>query len=401
MIDLRALAILVLLAAHGCSNKAPSRAPTKSSPATVTKITEQNLNDITLTPKARERLGIRTEATRMETSAHTRTMGGEVVLPPNADLAVAAPFAGTISVTGTTPQPGTQLTRGQTIFRLTPLPDPVTVMTMAKSLADARGATAAAKTRKKAAGIAHQRAVDMLTDGAGSQLAVDVAVAELDASNTALQVANETLQAIETGMADIDAGTRKPIEIRSPIAGILTNLQATDGQPVAAGAALFRVTNTKRIWIRVPIYLGALEDLDASLPVAIGSLSTEATPTTRLATPITAPPSANANAATVDWYYAMDNSDPALRPGTRVGVTLTQKTSKENLTAPWNAVVHDINGGTWVYVETEPMTYRRSRIEVERVDRDRAVLKRGPKAGTLVVTDGAAELFGTEFGVGK
>jgi hypothetical protein len=29
------------------------------------------------------------------------------------------------------------------------------------------------------------------------------------------------------------------------------------------------------------------------------------------------------------------------------------------------------------------------------------VLERGPKAGMQVVTDGAAELFGAEFGTGK
>jgi len=40
-------------------------------------------------------------------------------------------------------------------------------------------------------------------------------------------------------------------------------------------------------------------------------------------------------------------------------------------------------------------------ISVEFIDGDRAVLSEGPPAGTEVVTDGAAELFGAELGIGK
>jgi hypothetical protein len=71
------------------------------------------------------------------------------------------------------------------------------------------------------------------------------------------------------------------------------------------------------------------------------------------------------------------------------------------LVVPWSAVIHDINGGTWVYEQTAPHTYSRRRIEVLYV-RDRvAALRRGPAVGNSVVKTGAAELFGTEFGVGK
>jgi hypothetical protein len=47
------------------------------------------------------------------------------------------------------------------------------------------------------------------------------------------------------------------------------------------------------------------------------------------------------------------------------------------------------------------VTFVRRRVEVVRVADGRAVLSFGPKVGTPVVTGGAAELFGTEFGAGK
>ena len=45
--------------------------------------------------------------------------------------------------------------------------------------------------------------------------------------------------------------------------------------------------------------------------------------------------------------------------------------------------------------------FKREPIDVERIDGDVAVVRSGPAAGTPVVTVGAAELWGFEFGVGK
>jgi hypothetical protein len=50
---------------------------------------------------------------------------------------------------------------------------------------------------------------------------------------------------------------------------------------------------------------------------------------------------------------------------------------------------------------TQPQKYVRRRIELLHVLDGLAVLSRGPAVGTKVVIAGAAELFGTEFGVGK
>ena len=53
-----------------------------------------------------------------------------------------------------------------------------------------------------------------------------------------------------------------------------------------------------------------------------------------------------------------------------------------------------------VYVTTAPNVYIRQPITVHHIEGDRAVLTAGPAAGTAVVSVGAAELYGTETGVG-
>ena len=55
---------------------------------------------------------------------------------------------------------------------------------------------------------------------------------------------------------------------------------------------------------------------------------------------------------------------------------------------------------TWVYEDLGGNAYTRRRIEVSRHAGDRAVVGRGLREGVKVVTAGAAELFGTEFGAG-
>ncbi len=67
---------------------------------------------------------------------------------------------------------------------------------------------------------------------------------------------------------------------------------------------------------------------------------------------------------------------------------------------PYGAVLYDATGTTWVYVIREPRSYLRERIAVDDIEDDQAVLTDGPAAGTAVVSVGAAELYGTELGVG-
>lgn len=106
-------------------------------------------------------------------------------------------------------------------------------------------------------------------------------------------------------------------------------------------------------------------------------------------------------AAAVDLYYDVANPDGAFRPGQRLTAHLRLKSSREQDTLPWSAVIHDIYGGQWVFEQVEPEKFVRRRVDVEWVQDGMAVLARGPAAGTVVVTAGAAELAGTEFGFSK
>lgn len=85
----------------------------------------------------------------------------------------------------------------------------------------------------------------------------------------------------------------------------------------------------------------------------------------------------------------------------RLGVeTVAVAESGTTMAIPYAAIVYDASGKTWTYVNPEALTYKRAEITVAEIDGDTARISAGPPSGTMVVTTGAAELYGAEIGVG-
>jgi hypothetical protein len=66
---------------------------------------------------------------------------------------------------------------------------------------------------------------------------------------------------------------------------------------------------------------------------------------------------------------------------------------------PYAAVVYDAEGHAFTYVTPRALTFERTPIRIVRTDGPFAVISKGPPAGTPVVTVGAQELLGVEYGV--
>jgi hypothetical protein len=74
--------------------------------------------------------------------------------------------------------------------------------------------------------------------------------------------------------------------------------------------------------------------------------------------------------------------------------------SSSRKTVPYSSLIYDVKGQTWVYISPEPRTFVRSKVDVDFVDGDVAVLNEGPPVGTVIASVGVAELYGAEYGVG-
>jgi hypothetical protein len=69
-----------------------------------------------------------------------------------------------------------------------------------------------------------------------------------------------------------------------------------------------------------------------------------------------------------------------------------------SLVIPYSAVLYDPDGATWTYTNVRPRVFVRANITVDRIVGERAILTKGPPPGTAVVTLGATELWGVEYG---
>jgi len=371
-------------------------------PATVGKPFDEAAAAVTLTADAEARLGIRTAPVERKPMPRARVYGAEIVVLPGRAVIVSAPLAGTLKpAAGDGPVPGAAVAQGEPIFQLLPLLDPVGQANLTATTVDAEGQVQNAIEQQKAAGIALDRAKRVLAGGAGSQRLVDEAQAQADVAAQALAAATARRTLLRKVVGDLDAGTATPIPVAAPVAGVLRAVSARPGQSVPAGAALFEVIDLDRVWVRVPVYVGDLAEIDPAAPAAVAGLTARPGDPSRPAAPVAAPPAANPAAGTVDRFYALDNREARYSPGERVGATLPLKGPADSLTVPWAAVVYDTSGGAWVYEKTGDRAYARRRVAVRYVAGDTAVLAAGPPPGTAVVVAGVAELFGTETGFSK
>lgn len=392
---LRIAAVAGLLGvASGCASRLADDTKKATPPAKVENpIKEGELATVTLTPEAETRLGIRTAPVEYTSVSRTRTLGGEVVLPPDSIVVVSAPMAGTLlaGASSSAPVAGMMVRKGQAIFRLLPLlaPERDARALAEKELSDAQ-------TRVDAARIRLDRAEQLLRDKAGSVKQVEQAREDLAIAEHALKAAREKKERVIRAPLEGDTA----ITVIAPEDGMVQKVHAGTGQKVASSTALFEIASLKSIWVRVPVYAGDVGSIDRRQPAKVHNLGDSPGSPILSARAIDAPPTANASASTVDLYYQLPMSG-VFKPGQKVGVTLSVIGAEESLVVPHSAIVRDVHGGEWVYGNVGPRQYVRRRVEVRNVTGSVAVLVRGPAAGTQVVITGAAELFGTEFGTGK
>ena len=385
-----ALLVSAGLSACGGNGAAPAKPPPPA--AVANPVSEGSLTSITLTAEAAKRLGIETAVAAVETVSRTRSVGGEIIAPPGGSVTVTAPAAGTLQAAGgSVPRPGSRVGRGQAIFSLFTIQPPDRNL----EVESARDAAAAA-AELTVATQRLQRLERLLADGAASARAVEEARAQQ-------QVAQANAAAARTRAKEVTGsptGTGAPLVVRAPLDGVLQSVTAAPGQTVAAAAPLFEVVQTEGLWVRVPLFVGERNTIDATRPAAVAGLgATSGPPLT--AQPVAGPPSADPAAATSDVFYALPPSAAAVRPGERVSVLLPLAGAEQALVVPTGAVVYDMNGGSWVYEATSATSFVRRRIEIRSLAGAKTLVARGIAAGAKVVTAGAAELFGTEFGAGK
>ena len=387
---LATIALAALLA--GCSQNGPTPAAAQKAPATVdNRVKETDLTLVKLTPEAEQRLGIELTAAAESEVSTVSAIAGEVMLIPGKVLMATAPVTGTVHFARGNLGVGQSIRKGDLVFRLTPVVSPQRDLRVTFE-ADVQST----KARLDTATQQLERARQLLRDLAGSQRNVEAAEQEFGQAKATYDAAVERRGRLKTHPFEADVD----MMIAAPATGVVRQVQAGEDQVVASGAPLIEVADLSRVWLRVPVYGGDVESLAGQTSVRVKDVDGQGP--TRRAVRVAAPPTADPLAVTTDLYFELANTEGRLAPGQRLTVFLpSRNASRKGIAVPTAAVLYDIYGGTWVYVSSATREYRRQRVDLLQSEGSSAILARGLSVGTKVVSAGAAELFGTEFGAGK
>lgn len=366
-------------------------------PATVENaVEESSLSTITLSSKAEERLGIEISSVEYKKLPGSLELGGEIISIPGSKASVSAPVSGVVlhPVSRKIPLAGKYVKKGEEILRLMTLPPE-------SQLLGAQEEVAVRREELKVVQAKAERSKHLLSIEAISEKTYEEVQAELARSKALLNLAQAHLNLLNGSDLDSAAEILSTMVMVSPFEGVLKRIFVAPGQTVPASTALFELDSLKSVWIRVPVYIGDLDKIDLNKDAAVIPLGENQGEPLIHARPVQGPPTSNASSASADLYFEISNNERLFRIGQKTKISLLLKASEENRVIPWSAILYDINGGSWVYVKVSSHVYSRRRVEVSHIVDDLVVLTRGVNAGDEVVTAGAVELFGTEFGVGK
>src|SRR6218665_1084570 len=387
---------VAIAALSGCSSGT-------GTPRTVAQVTmsnpvkETSLNTLTLTGVAVKRLGIEITTVGEASTSGGRVYSGEVMTVPGQTVTITAPVAGTLLAAGGHQglDAGTLVRKGQQIYRLMILPSE-------KDLLSAREDIAQKEVQLEVSMQKLDRAKKLLEEKAGSLRAVQEAEAELAGIRATLNVARARLELLKGNASAGLAGSLSTLDIQAPVSGRVQRVFSAPSQVVAAAAPIAEIAATDALWVRVPLYAGDINRIEKNKSASVQLLSEfGGAAETVAARAVQGPQTADPLNSSVDLYYEISNAGGRFRPGERVSVNVPYRGSSKGLVIPYSAIAYDINGNTWVYQQTDSLSYTRKRVELERVAGNDAIIRRGLSGGEKIVITGTAELFGTEFGGGK
>jgi RND family efflux transporter MFP subunit len=306
--------------------------------------------------------GFRTAFALRGSVAESFEASGEIIPAAGRMAHVAAPIAGLIDPGGIarSPAPGQRVRRGQVIALLTP------------SLGEGGASYAEARARLREAEEEHERAKRLLAAEAIPQR-------RLHEAEIRLQAAREALAGLGGGA--LTSGGR--IEIRAPIAGVVTSRSIAPGSRVDAGTRLFTVIDPSVVWVEVNVPA-------ASAPLvgreSGATFQLEGSPRVYRARRLVSLGSVvDSLSRTVPVIYEIANTDGTITIGANTRVFVGTGRRVDGVVVPTSAIL-DENGRPIAYVQVEGETFEKRDLTVGASEGDRTLVLAGIDDGERVVT---------------
>ena len=316
----------------------------------------------------------------------TVEVAGEVATPPGGSAQVGAQVAGRIvAPPNGLPRPGETVREGQLLATVAPAPS------SPEASAHAGLALAEAQARDAASRSNLARAERLIQDRAISQRELEEARREVDVAAEAVRAAQQAAALYRGAASGRGPGTWR---LTAPIAGVLTEVSASPGEPVSPDDVLFRIVDPSELWIRarVPEQDAARirGDADASyrVPGHERWVMLDVTGEDATASLVNVARTVDRDSRTVDVIYQLARPDEQLRVGGVVRVAIPVGDPSETVAVPADAVLV-VEGRDVVYVQVEGESFEERTVRVGQRAGPLVGIERGVEGGERVVSDGA------------
>jgi HlyD family secretion protein len=178
-------------------------------------------------------------------------------------------------------------------------------------------------------------------------------------------------------------------QIRSPIAGVVTDRPLYPGDMAAAGAPLMTVMDTSSVVARISMSQDQAKDAkvgdEATIAPADGSDPVQGKVTI-------VSPAVDQNSTTVQVWVEANNPDQRLRAGTSVHVSIVAATIDDAIVVPAAALLPSDEGGTIVVTVDDKEVAHQAKVDVGAREGDLVQITAGIQPGDRVVTVGGLGL---------
>lgn len=233
--------VLLLLSLAGCGLWSPS----PDEPSEYEEHDEQDERVVLLTPEAMDAARVVVAGAEASILQSEVALPARITLDPRKEALVSAWIGGQVDSIAV--RPGEEVRAGQELARV-----------QSPDLGVAVAAFRTAKARDDAADARLERLRRLEADGVSSRAQVLEAEADHAEAEGDLEAAEERLRIMGVPMdiGDPHGGEHFPsrVPVRSPVAGTVLEADASVGQRVEPGQALFRVGNLDEVWLMLDVY---------------------------------------------------------------------------------------------------------------------------------------------------
>lgn len=174
--------------------------------------------------------------------------------------------------------------------------------------------------------------------------------------------------------------------VLSPVSGVISLAQTTDGEAVEKGWKLFEIADLSSVWVEARIHETEAAALTAVSGALVSSLALDRPAQSSRVISIGA--SLDRESGTIPLVFEVPNPGGRLRIGSQVSLSVEAGSPRTALAVPAQALV-DEDGTIAVYVQTGGESFERRLVETGVRDGDFVEIKSGLRAGERVVTRGA------------